>query len=462
MSKDVIKKAKILKGKDKNDNTSKSQKEIKTENIPDSKNKKDLSLSSYNNSKTKTNQNELNLRKYSDNNSRKDNNEFNKIKNGKVSRNYSNVNNLHQVDWDKKDNNPFISSNPLNNLTIKNSVNTINNTKYIIDLKDHNNINNNTIENSNNINKNHSTTNNAINEGDNNINSSIEKEKKFSIIDIPSPTFAQKHNENNIIININENPSKNINMDLSLKEKAYYILTKSPILSLRSQIIFSRSSNNIKKLISTKDILQNYELFINNKIKDYEKKINSYNEKITSIFTPSKIAEITLNFITKNNEIELCNIYKELLQDKNDYYFIYYNNYIKILFLIINENIEENISDDKLLSHLYSILRKKGYNNIKDYLYFLFISKNNTKKDNCFIKNIEKIEEIITNKVPRLLNFEESTKMCKFIGFSFYLIKETIDFGNYIKNTTKLKIDTNIFISNLKNNLDKFKKKFIK
>ena len=53
-------------------------------------------------------------------------------------------------------------------------------------------------------------------------------------------------------------------------------------------------------------------------------------------------------------------------------------------------------------------------------------------------------------------------KMCRFVVFSLYLIKEIIDFGNAIKNTTKLQIDTNIFINELKDCLNKFKNKYIK
>ena len=79
----------------------------------------------------------------------------------------------------------------------------------------------------------------------------------------------------------------------------------------------------------------------------------------------------------------------------------------------------------------------------------MFISSKNTKKENIFMNNIDKIDELI-KEVPKILNFEESLKICKFIGFSLYLIKEIIDFGNIIKNTTKLQIETKIFIDELK------------
>ena len=342
------------------------------------------------------------------------------------------------------------------------------NNKYNYDLKNHNLINNIlTIKTADNgelttFNSYNGKDKKEINNFDNN---NIEKEKKFSIIDIPASSFDYNKAENtnvNIDAKNENNQNKNISKEIKLsgKEKAYLQLAKSQMLPLSSQIIFSRTCENVRKSISNKEIFLNYESYMVNKIKDYEKKIISYDEKITTIFTPTKIAEITLNFITKNEEIIFNTIYKDLTKDKNDYHFIYYKNYIKIIYYIINESME-GISDEKLLSNLENILKKKGYNNIKDYLYFLIISNKNTKKDNCFMVNIDKIDEIINNEVPKILEFEEVSKMCRFIGFSYYLIKEIIDFGNIIKDTTKLELKTNSFITQLKDNLDRFRKRFI-
>ena len=432
----------------KKDKKVKFQKQITLENDLDSKNKNkdNLSSSSYTNS---NNQNDDYLRKYSEN-SNKNNNELNKVKNANSFSNYSNNTNHHQIDWNKKDN-PLNYDKTLNILKMKN--NTINN-KYTIDLKNHNNLNNNNFDNNNNLVK---IKNN--NEKEKNVNSQIEKGKK-----IFSSSLSNNNNDidKNIVIKINENPVILKKNNLTVKEKACYILSKSPIIPLYLQMIFSRSSNNIKQLITKKEILKNYELFLNNKIKEYEKKIITYNKKITSIFTSSKIAEINLNFITKNNEIEFCETYNELLCDKKDFNFIYYNNYIKIIYYIINANIEDNISDEILLINLYKIIKKRGYNNIKDYLYFLFISNNNNNKENYFIENFDKIDEIVSNKFPSIFNIDESMKMGKFIIFSSYLIKEIIDFGKFIKDTTKLQMDTKIFIHKLKDNLEKFKFKYIK
>ena len=467
-TKEMIKTIKIKKNKEKKDNN-KFQKEINIDCNIDSKNKNRNNLSSsYSNTKNaNNNENEPYGRKYSDNTRRK-NDELNKIKDIKVQRNFSNItsniNNI-QIDLNKKDNVNNIHRKKYNMLKLENNSNNNYNNKYTIDLKNKNNSRKNTTTNKSNNNNNELITINSYNSKDkekneNKVNNNIEKEKKFSIVDIPAPS---NNDSNNILIKIDEKRNTNLykNLNLSIKEKAYLSLSKSHILPLHHQIIFSRSTNNVKKLITKKDILKNYELFLKNKINDYEKKIILYNEKIKSVFAPTKIAEITLNFITNYKEIEFKDNYDKLIYDKKDYNFKYYKNYIKILYYIINEKNVEKISDENLLSNLYKILEKKGYKNIKDYIYFLFISSKNVKKENYFMENMDKIDDIINNEVPKLLDFHESTKMCKFIGFSLFLIKEIIDFGNIIKNTTNLEIETKNFIEELRVCLNKFRSKFI-
>ena len=465
-------------------NKNKDKEKIDINNI-NATNKINKNLSSFNSNNSiynQKNQIESYYRKYSDS-VKKKNNESNKLKNIKVSRNISNAMNFLPIDIKKNDN----YNEDINNSNIVKNKNA-SNIKFMIDLTNHtnNNINKNNInktinlENCNTISIDSNTfaTINSYNNKEINLNNNNnnliekEKEKKFSIIDIPAP-LNDNNNNNNIIININDNKENNEektinnfkNLNLTKREKAYYLLIKSPIIPLRSQLILSRSTNNIKKIISTKEIVKNYEIHLNDKINDYKNKIITYNQKITSIFTSSKIAEISLNFITSNNENEFSDIYNSLIYTESDINYIYYKTYIKILYYVMNENFEETKKDDsnadkKLLINLYTILNKKNYKTIKDYLYFLFISNDNKKRDNCFMKNIDIINELINNEEPKLLDICESTKMCKFIRFSIYLIKEIIDFGNIVKNTTKLKIETESFIELLKSNLDKFRHQY--
>ena len=254
--------------------------------------------------------------------------------------------------------------------------------------------------------------------------------------------------------------------DLTSKEKALYILSHSPVLSLKSQLIISRSSENLRNKIMIKNILMNYKTFLENKIKKYEEKQRIYTDKIQSPFNPSKIAEITLNFITTQSEKMFNDHYIILLNNKKDPTFIYYKNYIKVIYYIIDESLEDEnkkeISENRLLSNLNDIRKKKGYKTIKDYLFFLFISNNNnTKEKKHFMNNIDKINDIIRNEVPELLNFDESLKMSKFIIYSLYLIKEIIEYANMIKKTIELKIEENEFIKYIENTLDKFTNKFL-
>ena len=285
-------------------------------------------------------------------------------------------------------------------------------------------------------------------------------------------------NNNNITVKFNnenekEDSKKKIvnilkNKNLTKREKAFYILIKSPVLPLRSQLILSRGSNNIKKAISTKEILKNYEKQLKDKIKEYQKKIVEYNLKIKSHFRSSKIAEISLNFITNRCESQFCEIYYKLLSKKeNSTTYSYYQAYIKVIYYIIDERIGEvvnkegnmEIDYEKILVNLFDILKRKGYYTIKDYLYYLFISKTNKRKERCFMKNMDKIDELISKEEPKLLDLGELPRMCKFIQFSFYLVKEIIEFGKLIKETTRIKIETENLLVLLKKNLYKFRNK---
>ena len=346
-----------------------------------------------------------------------------------------------------------------NNLEIKNNIvvspiNKKNNVKkfYFQAEEKYNNINKTSI-----LTKNNDINKISDNNNDNNI---IIDTKKLSIIDIPAPNDSNLNNNKNGILNTFKN-----NLNLTIKEKALYILINSPMIPLNSKFILSKSTNNLKKIVLKKDILLNYDLYLKNKIKYYEDKQLFYNKKIKSIFNATKIAEITLNFITSESEKQFNNNYIILLNNKEDYNFIYYKNYIKIIYYIINESFEEEnkkeISDNRLLSHLYDIINKKGYKNIKDYLFFLFISNNNNKKENIFMYNIDKINKIIKDEVPKILSFDESLKMCRFIIYSLYFIKEIINYANMIKNTIKLKIEEIEKKKKMKEILDKFHNKYI-
>lgn len=440
-------------------NRKKMQKQMSIENASNSKdNNNDLSSSFTNYENYRHHLNDNNAREFSGNSTNKNK----ELENMKLSRNVSNSNNNFQVESKVKKTNDSIKNESSQNIENSQNIN-----KHPISLKKYDLFDDNVDlkMNSSRNNNNNNTTIKAISpiinfsKSEKN-NYKIKTEKKFEIIDNPLPKSYKDQ-----ILDVFKN-----NKNLSIKEKACYILANSPILLLSSQIVFSRSSENIKKLTSTKNILQNHISYINKKIKDYEDKINLYNKQITSVFTITKIAEITLNFITKENEDEFNDIYNNLLHNnnKNDYFYIYYKSYIKIIYYIINENFEEvnsegvisEISESKLLINLYTILNKKGYKNIKDYLYFLYISNKNNEKVNYFMGNIDKINNIINNNAPKLLDFYESFKMCKFIQFSYFLIKEIIEYGNNIKNIIKLEIETKDFVEELKNNLAKFKSKF--
>ena len=180
-------------------------------------------------------------------------------------------------------------------------------------------------------------------------------------------------------------------------------------------------------------------------------------------FTASKTADITLNFITSLQEIE----FKEfpiLLSNEEEKK--YYLNYLKIIYYLLQEEIEVKSGDlsiaDKnnmilnLRQNLYAKINDKGYKSLRDYLYNAFI----TKKDN--IKEIPKIVEInyLVSQVNNMFEIHNSLKICKFISFTLYLIKEIVKFGNNIKSSVELKIKAKNLIDIINKKLNRYKSKY--
>ena len=226
---------------------------------------------------------------------------------------------------------------------------------------------------------------------------------------------------------------------LSPKENAILILSKSPILRLCEQIIFSRCSKLTKEKITIDGILNNHLNILENKILELKKEIFLCTERIKKPFTASKIADISLNFITAADEEEFKDYdNSNILKIEKDYYY----NFIKILYLLFNEKFNNKIDKSKLKKNLFSIILTKGFT-IKDYLYFCYIS--NKKEKPNFVVKIDEINEII-KKTPNLLNINETWKKCRFISFSIYLIKEIVDYANNIKDNVELKLKAEHFL----------------
>ena len=271
---------------------------------------------------------------------------------------------------------------------------------------------------------------------------------------------------NNINKDINEKNKLNVNMNshnkeiikksLSIREKAYYILTKSKVLNLCERIIFSRSTKKISSLISKEDILKSNELVINNKIKKLEQKINEYNKEIEAPFSPSKISTISLNLIMKEDEDDFKNaILYEYITDENEKY--YYFIYIQLLLLLQGEEIDEIDLEKKGINILYKKLIKNKCINIKDYLYKLFISKT-IKIVKINIEIIDKYNQLF-EELPDLIKYDGEIKNIKFISFSYYILNEANNHLKTIKNSIKVKNEIQNYIDSLKNKIKKLNKK---
>ena len=366
-----------------------------------------------------------------------------------------------------------------NKLIIKSSRNKMSNKNNIINEKS-NNINNtyhqstfnNNMKNLNT--KNILETNNIINLEQNKI---THKNNKFYNLSIQKSeiSYINSNSTNNIDKSNNKIKAKNENMDiknkreilknnnnLSIKERAYYILSKSSILRFCERMIFSRSTSNLRKIITKEAIINDNKIVLENKIIELKQKIDLCNKILDTPFTASKTSDITLNFITSLQEIEFKDfpILSSSEEEKK-----YYITYIKILYCLLNEEIERNEEPDIfdkddiifLRRNLYLKLNNKGFKSIRDYLYKIYIKK----KD---IKEIPKIAEMnyLVSQVNDILIIQNPVKICKFISFTIYLIKEIINFGNKIKSTIELKIKAKNLIEIIIKKLNKYNNNKIK
>ena len=242
----------------------------------------------------------------------------------------------------------------------------------------------------------------------------------------------------------------NINMDeknifeklikdknLTSKQKAYILLCTSPILRLKEQILFSRNPL-IKNILSVTEILKNHEKILKNKINELNEEIDLCTNKLNKPFIASKIADVTLNFITSLDEHEFKDF--DLLTNNKSEINLYYN-FIKILYLILDEPFDKNNDNKKIKNELFLKIYKKGFHSLKDYLYFVYIS--NKQKFNI-LKNIEFINEIIKNE-PDIIKKNYCFRTCRFMAFSIFLVREIINYVYSIKDTIELKIKTTQF-----------------
>ena len=471
-------------------------------------NKVNFALKNKNKSKKKNNSNnkgKLNAEK------EKDNNDINEYKINNMSSSYNNnytnikTNKIVFIDL-KNDNNNL--NNDINNENkikinenyLKNLVNNDigNNNKIIlkssrnkglnhknIKIGKINNINNNTHQStfSNNI-KNLNIKNKIL--SDNNADNKNNRDKnevsnhksnniKFSNLVIQK--IDQKENNlNNYTIHIDK--KENIDMikskmiqqndiqalkkdkNLSIKECSYYILSKSPILRFCERMMFSRSTLNLRNILKKETIFNENKTILENKIIELKEKIALCNKIIDTPFTASKTAEITLNFITSLKELEFKEFSISMANEEEKKYYL---NYIKVLYYLLDEEIDNDEPSNKnekekilfLRNKLYTIINNKGYNSIRDYLYNVFIKK---KVD---IKEIPKINEIneLMREIDNKLEIQYSLKHSKFISFTMYLIKEIVKFGNNLKSTFELKIKAGNVIDIIIQKLDKYNNK---
>lgn len=270
-------------------------------------------------------------------------------------------------------------------------------------------------------------------------NSIFESKSKTKILTQEKKLNSQTDNDNIKIPEIK---------NLTQKEKACLILAFSKCLRLTERALFSFSSPKFKEAITKKIILNTNKIYLKEKLEELEEKINRCDNKLENKFNASKTAEITLNFVTLNIETDFKLNLTEGLDDETEKK--YCDNYVKLLYLVLGESYDK-IENNMLIKNLYNKIGEKKYQNIKDYLFYLYIQN---KDENKSLENVDKINQII-KKIPDILNFKMTAKYDKFILYTSVIVNEIINFANKRFDTLKLKNDCKkmIEIINMKLNL---------
>ena len=259
------------------------------------------------------------------------------------------------------------------------------------------------------------------------------------VVDINSTNSNNTNNSNIFNNNDSIHKSKKLIKNLSNKENAYLIISNSNCLRLCERIMFARATENLRKITTIPKILANNKYFLMEKKNEIEKKIKLCYEKLNKEFIPSKTVEMTLNFISSKIENEYKYTVFDKINDNEEKN--YYYHFSELLFILVNEKFEGD-SEFEIIDNLYEKINRKGYEKIKDYLYLIYIKK---YKENKIIENIEKFNEII-NQYPVLSDYLTSLKYCKFISYTYYLIREIIIYVKDVQDTTKLIEDSEAFL----------------
>ena len=281
------------------------------------------------------------------------------------------------------------------------------------------------------------------------INENIYKSQKKLSFNQDIKTYYSKIDGNkNKSVSISDYNKSKEDLEKS-REKAFVILSQSNVLKSNERFFFSKIVEKKNALAIDKENKKSNNTFLNNKIKELEQQIKNYNTVINTPFVPSKIAIISLNLITKDDEEDFINFIKnnENMKSKEKKY---YNLYVGLLFVLFNEKYDEKDIENYNANILHNKLNEKGYENFKDYLYENHISK---KNGNTFDENQMIEYSDIFERMPDLIKYQGEIKNCRFISFSYFLLHEIYNYWNKYKNVLDVKNKAQSYIQSLKNKI---------
>ena len=156
-------------------------------------------------------------------------------------------------------------------------------------------------------------------------------------------------------------------------------------------------------------------------------------------------------YLTSKYLIEDCGlpINEKDIYGQNPIYYSVREGKMNLCELFVEKGADINLEDKFGQTCIFYAIRTGHY----DIVNFLI-------KNGANINKIDIINELLKNS-PKILNFNETLKICKFIAFSNYLIKEIISYANNLKDTIELKYRAENLLDIVMEKIDKMKKKSI-
>jgi len=220
------------------------------------------------------------------------------------------------------------------------------------------------------------------------------------------------------------NLPENIKQNNSLS--AIYMMLEKKFLPIKNRFNIITSNLNLYKDCYNSDIkflLHEQIKFVENSISSIEKRFKNYSEKdlktyLTKEFVPSKVAQNSLTFLTKEEEKNLSE--KTNLPNEIKYIF-------QVVYYLLDVKFDKNKPASFLIKHLLNEVCSE--NKVKDLKNLIINYYNKHKHLNLSPEKFNNIEKVIKEN-PKILNNKELAKINRPISYLAFYINEAYKYMN--------------------------------